>query len=153
MCDYSLMAMPNRLAAEGERLVAHRFKIGTTGLVGEESFKVWFEARPRRLWSRIKDCFSADCGPSPVVCIPPGAQLRLENVPAGIRRQFNLELTEDAVFTQTSAEANRHRDGLRFSNGVTMLLQLLPEGQILTVLRTSSAGDYQPHPEIVEIRS
>ena len=32
MCDYSLMAIPNRLAEEGEDLVAHRFPTGSVGL-------------------------------------------------------------------------------------------------------------------------
>jgi hypothetical protein len=32
MCDYSLMAIPNRLAASGEELVVHRFEAGTVGL-------------------------------------------------------------------------------------------------------------------------
>jgi len=31
MCDYSLMIVPNRLAIEGEDLVAHKFQSGTTG--------------------------------------------------------------------------------------------------------------------------
>lgn len=30
MCDYSLFTMPNRLAAEGEELVVHRFPTGLT---------------------------------------------------------------------------------------------------------------------------
>jgi hypothetical protein len=32
MCDYSLMAVPNRLAQENEELVAHRFPTGSMGL-------------------------------------------------------------------------------------------------------------------------
>ena len=32
MCDYSLMAVPNRLAQEGEELVTHRFPTGSLGL-------------------------------------------------------------------------------------------------------------------------
>ena len=31
MCDYSLMAVPNRLAKEGEELVSHRFPTGSVG--------------------------------------------------------------------------------------------------------------------------
>jgi hypothetical protein len=81
------------------------------------------------------------------VCIPPGARLRLENVPACLRKQFGLNESEEPTFTQLSAEVNRHRDGLRFSNGATLLLQLLPEGQVVTVLRCSSAEDFEPRPE------
>lgn len=151
MCDYSLMAIRNRLAAEGDRLVAHKFRTGTTGLVGECDFKCWQAARPKRLWEKIKDCFSADIGPNPVVCVPPGARLRLEQVPKSLREQFHLNACEEATFTQLSAEANRHRDGLRFRNGETMLLQLLPEGQMVTVLRCSFGEDAQPTPEGVEL--
>ena len=32
MCDYSLMAIPNRLAVSGEELVIHRFEAGSVGL-------------------------------------------------------------------------------------------------------------------------
>jgi hypothetical protein len=39
MCDYSLMGIPNRLAEEGEDLVAHRFPTGSVGF-----------ASPRDLW-------------------------------------------------------------------------------------------------------
>jgi hypothetical protein len=147
MCDYSLMAIPNRLAAEGEQLVSHKFRSGTIGLVSQEEFKTWRAGRPVRLWERIKDCFSADNGPAPVVCVPPGARLRLENAPRCLRDRFGLDVSEEATFTQLSADENRHRDGLRFSNGATMLLQLLPEGQIVTVLRCSSAEDFEPNPE------
>jgi len=32
MCDYSLMALPNRLAVCGDELVVHRFELGSLGL-------------------------------------------------------------------------------------------------------------------------
>ena len=32
MCDYSLMAIPNRLAVSGEELIVHRFEAGAVGL-------------------------------------------------------------------------------------------------------------------------
>jgi hypothetical protein len=145
------MAIRNRLAVEGEHLVAHRFRIGTTGLVAELDFRAWRAGRPTRLWEKIKDCFCADAGPEPVVCIPPGALLRLEQVPRCLRDRFGLEACEEATFTQLSAEVNRHRDGLRFSNGTTMLLQGLPEGQLVTVLRCSSIEDFEPVPEGIDL--
>ena len=64
MCDYSLMAIPNRLAAKGEQIAAHRFRSGTIGLVSLEEFKTWRAGRPVRLWERIKDCFSTAPHPS-----------------------------------------------------------------------------------------
>ena len=39
MCDYSLMAVPNRLAQEGEELVAHRFPTGSMGLASPADVK------------------------------------------------------------------------------------------------------------------
>ena len=38
MCDYSLMAVPNRLAQEGEDLVTHRFPTGSLGLASPNGF-------------------------------------------------------------------------------------------------------------------
>ena len=32
MCDYSLMAIANRVAVSGDELVVHRFQTGTVGL-------------------------------------------------------------------------------------------------------------------------
>lgn len=151
MCDYSLMAIRNRLAVEGDRLVAHRFRTGTTGLVSECDFRTWRAGRPKRLWEKIKDCFCADMGPEPVVCVPPGARLRIEQVPKGLRDLHHLAMCEEASFTQLSADVNRHRDGLRFDNGATILLQLLPEGQAVTVLRCSFGENAEPIPEGVEL--
>lgn len=151
MCDYSLMAIRNRLAAEGDHLVAHRFASGTTGLVSLNDFKTWQAERPKRLWAKIKNCFAVDAVPAPVVCVPPGAQLLLEQIPPSLREQFHLNTLENATFTQLSAQANRHRDGLRFSNGTTVLLQSLPEGQLLRVLRCSSVDALEPCPEEVEM--
>lgn len=146
MCDYSLMAIRNRLAKEGDRLVAHRFASGTTGLVSQDDFSAWQAERPKRLWARIKNCFAVEAGPAPVVCIPPGAQLLLEQIPPAVCKQFHLDPPANATFTQLSAQANQHRDGLRFANGTTMLLQSLPEGQLLKVLRCSSDA-LEPCPE------
>jgi hypothetical protein len=150
MCDCSLMAIPSRLAAEGEQLAAHRFKSGTIGLVSLEEFKTWHGGRSLRLRERIKDCFFPEIEPAPVVCVPPGARLRLENVPTGLHARFGLDACEETTLTQLSAELNRHRDALRFANGATALLQLLPEGQIMTALRCSPAEDVEPSPDGVE---
>ena len=55
MCDYSLMMVPNRLAMEGEELVAHRFRSGTTGFVSCSDFAICrAERQPRNLWCRLK---------------------------------------------------------------------------------------------------
>lgn len=145
MCDYSLMMLPNRLAVEGEQLVAHRFKSGSTGLVSAPDFTSWQARRPG-LWQRIKNCFLVLNEPGPVVCIPPGARLRLEDITNNLRQQYGLGPYESATFAQRSAESWQHRDVLVFPNGTEILLQLLGEGQKVSVLGLSSLEDAEPNP-------
>ncbi|HTA47052.1 MAG TPA: hypothetical protein VK789_31630 [Bryobacteraceae bacterium] len=146
MCDYSLMMIDNRLAVEGEHLVAHRFKSGSVGLVSMLDFTKW-QLRPRGgFWQRCKECFSSRSEPAPVVCIPPGARLRVQAIPQTLRDRFGLDGNEDATFTQISADVNWHRDALLFSNKATVLLQALPEGQALKVLGLASSEASEPVP-------
>jgi hypothetical protein len=142
MCDYSLMMLDNRLAVEGEELVAHRFRSGTTGLLPLANFTTW-QVRRCGFWQRLRDWFSSPFEPAPVVCVPPGARLRLHEFGA----------CEQATFAQLSPESGLHRDFLLFDNGATVLLQRLPEGQRVTVLRLSSAEDVEPmaQPEFVGV--
>ena len=149
MCDYSLMMIHNRLAMEGEELVAHRFNNGSIGMISRLDFSDWRARRSVSFWRRLRDCFSSHPEPAPVVCIPPGARLRLKRLPRYLCDQFQLESCEDATFTQISPEENRHRDALLFANGTTIMLQLLPEGQVATVLRLSAAEDTSLDPELV----
>ena len=99
MCDYSLMTIHNRLAMEGEELVAHRFRSGSIGLVSSLDFADWQTRRPARVWERFKDYFSPQTDPTPVVCIPPGARLLLHAFGS----------CEKGTFTQISPESNRYR--------------------------------------------
>jgi hypothetical protein len=137
MCDYSLMMNNNRLATDGEELITHRFRTGSVGLVSVWDFDDWQAQRRHGLWQRFKDCFLFHQGePQPVVCVPPGARLRLH--------EFGP--CDTAIFTQISADEDRHRDALLFEDGRTLSLQLLPEGQTMTLLRLSSAEDVEdPH--------
>ena len=52
MCDYSLMAVPNRLAREGEELVAHRFPTGSLGLASPSDLKRAVDPNPANLGER-----------------------------------------------------------------------------------------------------
>lgn len=146
MCDYSLMMIHNRLAVEGEQLVAHRFKSGSVGLVSMLDFTKWRERPCGGIWQRVKECFSSRHEPSMVVCIPPGARLRVQEIPQPLRDRFNLGSTEDATFTQVSADVNWHRDALLFSNKATVLLQALAEGQTVKVLGLTSSEENEPVP-------
>lgn len=148
MCEYSLMMVPNRLAIEGEELVAHRFQSGSLGLVSCFDYDRWSNRSnlgSKTFWQRVKTCFSAASEPEPVVCIPPGARLRLDALPELFREQFDLASVEDATFTERSAEAYRYRDALCFDNGAIIQLELLSEGQRIKVLRLSSAEDSELH--------
>ena len=144
MCDYSLMMVRNRLAVEGEELVAHRFQSGSVGLVSCPDFNTWLNRRPIGFWNRLKWWFSADQEPAPVVCIPPGAQLLVVGISRSLQKQFNIRELEEATFTQTSAEPRWHRDALCFANGSILMLGLLPERQRLRVLRLASRADVEP---------
>ena len=85
MCDYSLMMIRNRLAIEGEELVAHRFQSGSTGMLSKFDFNEWRTRQSGSWWQRLKDYFSSPTEPAPVVCIPPGAVLRLKDLPWNLR--------------------------------------------------------------------
>ena len=121
MCDYSLAGIPNRLAVEGEQLVVHRFSTGSLGL-----------ASP---------CPSPLSAGTPAVCIPPGARLRLRDIPEDLQIRFSLNATEEVTFVQQSAEAYQYRDAVRFQNGHEILLQGLRCGQQMEVLSLTS-GDF-----------
>ena len=118
MCDYSLAHFPNRLAVEGERLVIHRFSTRTLGL---------FPAH-----RSLKQLLFP--GTTPAVCVPPGARLRLSDVPEHLQRQLGVGPVEEVIFAQQSAEAFRYRDAVRFANGREILLQRLKCGQRVDVL-------------------
>src|SRR3989442_3435486 len=98
MCDYSLAGVPNRLAVEGEELVVHRFTTGTLGLASPNT-------PLSRLWSGKA---------TPAVCVPPGARLRLRDIPLGAQQEFGVREDEEVTFVQQSAEAYRYRDAIRF---------------------------------------
>ncbi len=122
MCDYSLAGLPNRLAVEGEQLVVHRFETGAIGLAPS--------------CAGLKQFFFR----APAVCIPPGAQLRLRDIPRYLQTELGVEEVEQVRFVQQSAEAFTYRDAVRFPNGKELLLQKLRCGQRVDVL-SLSCGD------------
>jgi hypothetical protein len=145
MCDYSLMAVPNRLAREGEDLVAHRFPTGSLGLASPADLKRPAAPKPparRGFWCAVKDFFNPPrTAPVCAVCIPPGARLRLSDIPVSLQREFGVGAVEDVTFTQITATVNSYRDAVRFGNGREVRLQELREGQAVTVLDLSVAED------------
>src|SRR6266542_3151720 len=128
MCDYSLQGLPNRLAAEGEELVAHRFRTTTIGFTSPQELQAIAEAQATQkrsgFWTAIKSLFSVEMKPSATaVCIPPGARLWLQDMPVRLQREFDVGPNEEVTFTQLTAQPYAYRDAVRFSNGREILLQ------------------------------
>jgi hypothetical protein len=151
MCDYSLMAIPNRLAVSGDELVVHRFEAGAVGLASAFDLRRRQECRKAQsqgFWATLKDLFIPSNDLSiPAVCIPPGARLLVQDIPANLQRECGFLEEAEAVFTQVTAAVNAFRDAVRFQNGVELLLQRLAEGQRVRVLDLSSAEDQETAPE------
>ena len=145
MCDYSLMAVPNRLAREGEDLVAHRFPSGSLGLASPADLKRAIDPPlPNRktVWRRVVEFFDPPrTEPVPAVCIPPGARLQLQDIPARMQQDLCVGPCEPVTFTQISAAVNTYRDAVRFLNGREVRLQELREGQRVRVLDLSVADE------------
>ena len=145
MCDYSLMAVPNRLAQENEELVMHRFPTGSLGMASPADLKrAAAPSCPARktFWNAVKEFFNPPkTEPVPAVCITPGARLHLQDIPSRLQHEFGVGPAEDVTFTQISAAANSYRDAVRFANGREVRLQELREGQHVRVLDLSTAEE------------
>ena len=145
MCDYSLMAVPNRLAQQGEELVAHRFPTGSLGLASPGDLKRAADPPApvrKTVWCAIKEFFNPPkTEPVCAVCIPPGARLQLQDIPVRLQHELNVGAVEDVTFTQISAAVNSYRDAVRFANGREVRLQELREGQHVRVLDLSMAEE------------
>ena len=142
MCDYSLMGVPNRLAKAGEQLVLYRFHTGTLGFTSVVESKEC--EQPRSFWHRLTRSSFSPVAAVPAVCIPPGARLRLEDVPKGLQLRLEVGEKEEVTFTQLSVEPHRHRDAVRFDNGRTSRIQDLRPGMRAKVLDLSHSSDSEP---------
>jgi hypothetical protein len=143
MCDYSLHGLPNRLARDGEELVAHRFSTGAIGLTSPaeicSAVNSVNASKKKNFWSAIKALVLPPVWPeAPAVCIPPGARLRLRDIPVNLQNELGVAPEETVTFTQTTAMANAYHDAVRFENGRQVLLQVLKEGQRVCVLSLAS---------------
>ena len=152
MCDYSLMALPNRLAVCGEELVVHRFEMGIMGLasvVDVQCLQQPEELPAFTFTEKLKKWFFPPVPPQcPAVCIPPGARLLVRDIPDKMQKSLGLESgIQEVVFTQIGTAG--FRDAIRFPNGAELLLQRLTEGQRVRVLALSSEDDLlEPAPEL-----
>lgn len=141
MCDYSLMHLPNRLAADGEVLMTHKFPNGSIGLATPAEVQAARTAACQsqpgfrsllRKWFWITPKVPVVCA----VCVPPGACLRLYGIPEEVQRAEGVSAREEVTFTEVTAAQNHYRDAVRFVNGREVLLQKLGPGvgaQVLSV--------------------
>jgi hypothetical protein len=147
MCDYSLMAVPNRLAQQGEELVTHRFATGSLGMASPADIQAAIAPRnPGRLnlWHKIRAFFDPTAAPAVcAVCVPPGARLLVCDIPARLQDQWGTGECQEAVFTQTSAAVNTYRDAVRFQGGREVRLQEFREGMRVRVLDLSAAEEIE----------
>ncbi len=135
MCDYSLAGVPNRLAAEGEYLVIHRFSTGSMGLAprnltppareGFRGFWQWLAAGFETLTAKPK---------AVAVCVPPGARLLMRQIPGDLPQRWSVGSAEEVVFVQVGAITHSFRDAVRFFHGREVLLQDFPSGMPVKVL-------------------
>jgi hypothetical protein len=143
MCDYSLHGLPNRLARDGEELVAHRFSTGAIGLTSPaelcRAVNSTNKSQKKNFWSAIKALILPPAWPeAPAVCIPPGARLHMMDIPVSLQHELGVGPEEAVTFTQTTAMPNAYHDAVRFENGRQVLLQVLKEGQRVRVLSLAS---------------
>ena len=122
MCDYSLAHFPNRLAVEGEQLMLCRVSSRTLGLAPAQT--------------GLKQLLFG--GSRLAVCVPPGARLRLRDIPGYLQQSLDVGAVEEVTFVEKSLEAFAYRDGVRFANGREVLLQRLECGQRVEVLSLDS---------------
>jgi len=141
MCDYSLMALPNRLAVCGEELVVHRFEMGSMGLASVADVQCAQqpeEPPPSTFREKLKQWFFPPAPPQcPAVCVPPGARLLVRDIPDKLQKSLGLGSgVQEVVFTEIGTAG--FRDAIRFPNGAELILQRLTEGQRVRVLALSS---------------
>ena len=156
MCDYSLMGVPNRLAREGEELVVCRFKTGSLGLTPTGP-----AANPlgtQHIWDRARAILKVlgaefvRLTQEPIAaCVPPGARLKLQDIPNYVQAGCRVGPVEEVTFTQLTATPYEYRDAVRFDNGQEVLLQDLEIGLRVRVLQLSLAEEAGPDVEAIEV--
>jgi hypothetical protein len=151
MCDCSLMGVPNRMAVEGEQLVVRRFRTGSLGLAAllESEPANQPTCKPNRFLARLKLFFKPPEWRSVrAVCIPPGAQLVVEDIPEYLHLAIGVGEIELVTFTRIKAPG-AYRDAVRFKNGREVRLQELREGQRMWVMDLSRARASEPAREAI----
>jgi hypothetical protein len=141
VCDYSLYAIRQRLACEGDELVTYRFETGSIGFAGiAEVEQHVARLRPNRgLFGRLIDWLrlgNTSC--MTAVCMPPGARVELDTTFVTRPQSAGLQPRCEATFDEITTESFMYRDALRLNDGRVLLLQSLPEGIRAKVLSLGS---------------
>jgi hypothetical protein len=149
MCDYSLHTNPNRLATEGEDLIVYRFPTHSLGLASPADAKQMTcsaKGDKKSWWATLKEWFSEGRVEMSVcaVCIPPGAQLVLKDIPQNLQTELGVRTEERVLFTQLNACAYAYRDAVEFTNGKVVLLQRLQSGQRVRVVSLAGTDAVEP---------
>ena len=114
MCDYSLAHYPNRMAVEGEQLLVCRFSSGTLGLTSCSDLKeILYPVR------------------TTAVCIPPGARLRLRDIPEHLQQSLAVRAVEGSHLYRTACRivyASRCRALCQRSGDPVAISPVRPEG-------------------------
>ena len=135
MCDYSLHGIENRLAKEGETLLVHQFNTGSKGLTSPEYLKP--TAPLKDLLAFLKRMILTSGPKECAVCIPDGAQLKLEGISQELQEAYHLSAVEIVTLRLLSANFATYRDAVEFGNGVRIRLQELNEGLRMQVQAVS----------------
>ena len=140
MCDYSLANERTRLAVVGEELVLHQFRQGTRGFTSPQEL-----ADLGKTFTKLKSKVFNSVKQDPcAVCIPPGAKLQISGIGSINRNHYHISENEEVTFTQTSMDANRHRDAVIFKNGAVVRIQYFAEGLIAKIISLEGAIEREP---------
>jgi len=141
MCDYSLYAIQQRLASEGEELVVHRFETGSIGFASAHDVQeeaAHCPTRGGRFHSFINWLRLGSRSTITAVCIPPGTSLLLK-VPEDAQSVSGVPNLNKVIFDELSTESYAHHDVLRLPDGRQIFLRDLTEGIRATVLSLDSS--------------
>lgn len=148
MCDYSAMGLPNRLAKEGEDLVAQycggHATVCFVSHVDLEKLANWRRKMATLTGAIMNSIMRVPEPPVPLVCVPPGTVLRLSGIPKNIQRLAGIKTREsEVVFDQLPPIENTFLDGVIFPNGKRLCLQDLVENISAHVLSLDGATEHQ----------
>jgi hypothetical protein len=143
VCDYSLYAVRQRLACEGDELVTYRFETGSIGFASASEVQSRKTGEPPHAgglmrwfvdWLRMSPVCNVTA-----VCMPPGARVELCVENREIQRSLGISGRCEAVFDEITADSFMYRDALRLPDGRVLLLQSIPEGIQARVLTLGSS--------------